>query len=362
MAAATASVLVFGAGCGGDDSDDSSESSPLDEYFGDDAISFEGGGMSISSGSGEGDAREPTEEELQQQRDFQDAVAECMGDQGFEYVPNVITPGEYDAGPWEEAYSLPDDEFREQHGYGVSTLYFDRAEEDLPEDPNQEIRDGLSPQAQQEYDEALHGTRIAEQMQGTAMPSESPAPPTDEELGCYGVASEEVYDESMTQHEDPFAEFDSLMNDIFQIGERMRNDPRIEAATEDWRNCMADAGYPDFERPGDPEQQVFRRWDELMGWSEAMPPEDDEGEADATSTAGPIEPNEIDPDEREEFQQYELDLAQADYSCLEDHYNEVAEEVQFEIEEEFVEEHRSELEQYRDAMAERDESGEGAAG
>jgi hypothetical protein len=359
---AIAAALVLSAGCGGGDgASDSSRASPLDEYFGEDAISFEGGGMSMSFGGSDGESYEPTEEELQEQRDFEDLVASCMADQGFDYVPYVYMPGDFDGGPWEEAFSLPPDEFREKYGYGISTLNFEDEAEEI-DDPNAEIRDGLSPQAQKEYDAALYGAEVGEIVQDSATEGSEPseAPPTPEDLGCYGVAGEQIYDEEMDETNDPYMEFESLMDDVFQIGERMQGDSRIEAATRAWKDCMADSGYPEFEMPGDPEQQLWQRWDELMGWSgpiegdgEVAPDDDDS----TTSVDEFPDPADIDPAEREEFEKYELEVAHADYACLKEHYTGVADEVQYEFEAEFVDEHRDELERYREAMAEFDSGG-----
>ncbi len=329
----------------GDDDD-----SPLAEYMGPNAVSFEGGGMSISSGgSGEIEEYEPTEEDLQNQREFENLVQQCMEDQGFEYVPFVVGASDWE-GPFEDAFALPPDEFAAQYGYGISTLHL--AESDFPEDPNEEIRKSLSPQAQAEYERALYGSWQEEEISE----GEQWTPPPPEDRGCYEKASAEIWgdpydEESESRFRDPHEEFEGLMEDLWSLQERFMSDPRIEEPTQNWRDCMAEAGHP-FDELGEPEQEVWRRMDELQGWDQYMEAEvDAEGEGDM-ATAVPFEPQEIDPADLEELQEYELAVARADFRCKEEHYNEVAEQVQRELEEQFVEEHREELERYRDWMAE----------
>lgn len=340
---ASAAGLVL-AGCGDDGGSTAEEGeSPLEEYMSENAIAFDGGGLSMTFGGGGGEPYEPTEEELQQQREFEEFVASCMAEQGFEYIPNVASADEYTS-PFEEAFALPPDEFAEEYGYGVSTLRFEDA--DMPEDPNQEIRESLSPEAREAYEEALLG-RMGDPI------AEGDEPPPMEDQGCYGQANAEVFDVDEAERFGPRSEFDGLMQDLFRLGERLRNDPRVVEATELWQECMADAGYPDFERVDEAQQSVFQRMAELEGFGGPPTdvPLDEDGEGEENTGSRIAEPPEIDPADLEELQEYELAVATADFDCREEHYADIAEEVRYELEEEFVEEHRAELEQYRDEMA-----------
>jgi hypothetical protein len=141
-------------GCSGEGQAADSDDSPLAEYFGPNAVSFDAGGMSMSYGPDGAEEYEPTEEDLQNQREFEDLVQQCMADEGFEYVPYVVDASNMDD-PYMDAYALPPDEFAEKYGYGISTLHM--ADSDLPEDQNEQVRQGLSPEALAEYDRALHG-------------------------------------------------------------------------------------------------------------------------------------------------------------------------------------------------------------
>lgn len=352
IAAVTSVTALMLAGCGGDDGGSTAEEgeSPLAEYMGETAAAVQGAGAGMAFGGGGGEPYEPTEEELQQQREYEEVVASCMAEQGFEYVPNVVTPDEYTS-PFEEAYSLPPDEFAAEYGYGVSTLRVEEA--DLPEDPNQEIRESLSPEAREAYEEALTGdlSGPVEVEEG-----EEPTPPSIEDRGCFGQASAEVFGVDESQMFGPRSEFQGLMQDLSRLAQRVQNDPRVAEATEQWQQCMADAGYPDFERVDGPRQSVFQRMAELQGIggppTEAPPEGGAEGEEGSESAGAVVmDPQEIDPADLEELQEYELAVANADFDCREEHYTDIAEEVRYELEEEFVEEHRAELEQYRDEMA-----------
>ncbi|HEX6336870.1 MAG TPA: hypothetical protein VFZ85_07950 [Jiangellaceae bacterium] len=341
--------LIMLAACSGDGGPETgSDDSPLAEYMGPDAVSFEGGGMSISyGGAAETEEHVPTEEDLQKQREFENLVQQCMRDEGFEYVPYVVDPSDWD-NPFEDAYALPPDEFAEQYGYGISTLHM--AESDLPEDPNEEIRRGLSPQALAEYERALYGDMEGQEFSD----GEEWTPPPLEDRGCYDKASAQVWGdpyEDEGNFRDPHQEFESLMESLWSIQERFMSDPRMEEPTQNWRDCMAEAGHP-FEMLGEPEQEVWRRMDELQGWDEFMELEEQAAAEGVLPAAAQFEPKEIDPAELEELQEYELAVAVADVRCKKEHYNEIAEQVQYEVEEQFVEEHREELERYRDWMAE----------
>ena len=348
---AAVSLIVLAACAGGRGAESESYDSPLDEYLGPNAVSFEGGGMSFSYGGGEAtEEYVPTEDDLQKQRELENLVQQCMQDEGFEYVPHVVDPSAWDD-PFADAHALPPDEFAEQYGYGISTLHM--ADSDLPADPNEEIRRGLSPQALAEYERALYGDMAGQEIGE----GEESTPPPDEDRGCYDKASAQVWGdpyEDEGNFRDPHEEFEGLMEDLWSIQERFMADPRLEEPTEKWRDCMAEAGHA-FEEIGEPEQEIWRRMDELQGWDEYMELEEEAAGEGGSPTPAPFVPKEIDPAELGELQEYELAVAGADFRCKEEHYNEIAEQVQYEVEEQFVEEHRAELERYRDWMAENEQ-------
>jgi hypothetical protein len=182
-------------------------------------------------------------------------------------------------------------------------------------------------------------------------------PPPLEDRGCYDKASAQVWGDPYEDEgniRDPHQEFEALMDDLWSIHERFMSDPRMEEPTENWRDCMAEAGHP-FEALGEPEQEIWRRMDELQGLDEYMEIEEEAAGESGGATPVPFEPKEINSADLEELKEYELAVAGADFRCKEEHYNDIAEQVQYDVEEQFVEEHREELERYRDWMAENEQ-------
>lgn len=85
-------------------------------------------------------------------------------------------------------------EYAEQRGYGITT-WDDGVELGVPEgedawtDPNAEYLDSLSETARESYDEALRGPQPTDEELESGQWEYDPA-----NAGCYGRASEEVYD------------------------------------------------------------------------------------------------------------------------------------------------------------------------
>ncbi|NDL58025.1 hypothetical protein [Phytoactinopolyspora mesophila] len=348
------------AGCSDDDSATSNrgemsesggEESPLAEYMGSSTIGF--GGSSVVAVAGFGD-QEPTDEDRQRYRRVQELVAECMQEEGFEYVPTSLDDVSAGVSRFEDAYALEPEEFAKEYGYGISTLMFGPAEGDgTPDDPNQAIRAELSESAQEAYDLALWGDvptmAVSVDDDGTVR-DESLGDQVDldgADTGCMGKAGDEVYGESTFDAEEfDHSQFDSLWNEIAALQDRIRRDPRIEDALADWRGCMADAGYADFDAPDDAQSAVF---DRMMEASSS-------GDAETGFVVGDSADT-IDPAVLREVQEYEIDVATADFTCNQDHFDETYREVAHQMEQEFVDANREELERYRDWLAE-----SGAAG
>lgn len=293
---AVAVGLALGpAACDGepDRDDPPPEHSPLTEFLGL-RTQPTGGGFPLLA-----------EDERQRQLAMEELIAQCMADQGFEYRP--VPPEERIAGTFAEAYALPPAEFARQYGYGVTTLSAATGGAQ-PVDPNQEIRDRLSPQRLQEYEQALWGTG--------------------DDHGCQQRASTEVYGDPSELDED-FAQFQELLDAIGALYRQIEADPRLRAAATRWGECLADAGYPGFSDPNDARQSVFDRLSAVQGAGQPAP-----SEAELAA-----------------IRDYELALAPVDLACQSDHVDGTRQEVTVELEQEFIDAHRAELEQYRDWLA-----------
>ena len=351
-ACAVGLALVGCSDSGGGDSgpvDDPEYQGPLAEFFGWD--------------NRWSDGEEVSEQERQRHYEVQDYIVTCMAEAGFEYEPEPFWADLQDASgmvdPFEDVWKLRQEDpeaFAREYGYGATTIDYNAVEDGMQEPtpgPNEEYRESLSPAAQAEYDKALWGDW--EEMEP---PSDGATAEPVEPGGCNNEAFEVVYgspEEEQEQFEALYEEWDSLY-------QRIEDDPRLTEAVRAWSDCMADAGYPDLEELYGGENLVYQRQEEAYGWDDegapgAVPADPEAVEPDAERTAAPVpsEPVELAPEVLAELREFELAVAWADYECREEHDVErIQREVQYAHEEQFIEDHRAELEAYRDWMNERE--------
>jgi hypothetical protein len=357
--ASAAAACVLGltvAACGGDDtggSDSTESGGPLAEFFGWDEEARLGGD------------EEFTEEERQQHYEVQELVVACMSEAGFEYTPEQFYGDSDNAweDPFAEVWKLQEDDpeaFARDYGYGYTTIDYDGIEESEPEvtDPNWEYQESLSPAAREEYEKALWGDWSEYEEAIEDGEEVEPIQPG----GCSEAAYQEVYD--YQDEEEESEQFEDLMTEWETLYERTENDPRLTEAKQAWSGCMADAGYPDLTDLYDAQDQVSQRQSELYGWDdeEAIAVESEGGSGGELTTqpdpSPSFEPVEPDPAELEELRTFEREIALADYQCRQEHdIDELERTVRFEHEAEFIEDHREELEAYRDWINERESAG-----
>lgn len=334
-------ALVAGCGGSGSPAAQSSdpakeEKSPLAEYMGHDMTA--GGGMVVFASGGGGS--ELTPEQLDKQRKVEELTATCMRSQGFQYV--AVPPEANPKNKFQEAFNLPPDKFAEQYGYGISTMDLIAPEED-DKNPNTKIRNALSAKAKAAYDKALDGDAMEIQAQGRGAKVTSSDP---KNMGCRGKAAEQVFG----KRRDPgksmndMRKYDSLFKDIEALRKRIESDQRVTEAAKAWSDCMADASHTGLKKPDEARNKVQQRMDGLMGVGSQTP-----GPGAETRK---IEPKNIDPAKLADLKKFELDIAKDDYACQQAHYKKVFREVQFQMEREFVDTHKTILEQHRDWLAE----------
>lgn len=308
--------------------------SPLAPYLGDRVVvgGSAAGARVVRSRAG-GD-REPTEDELAKQRRVEDSVARCMAAAGFRYVP--VPPESQGKSKFDEAYDLPPDKFAEQYGYGISTIDW-KPEED-ESNPNTAVRNALSTQAKKAYDKAMHGAAAA--TGGGVAVEKGKAPPTD--LGCRGKAMSEIFGKGIKESADD-GKYDSLFEDLQALEKRIATDQRVVAAAKAWSDCMADAGHAGLT---DPEKALVKVQDRLGALT-------GQRRGDGERKARPPSFENVDPAKLAELRKFEIDLAKTDLGCRTKHYDKPYQDVQFELERQFVADHQAQLEQYRDWMAQR---------
>jgi len=284
------------------------------------------------------------------QMQVEELMAECMADQGFEYIPvdwaamngtasvhsaSVDSAEEEDI-PWGTL------EFAEQWGYGITTNPYQDSEEPVEpptdggyEDPNAEIVNTMGETELQAYYEALYGPQSAEPID----PEGEYVQPSWEELGCSGYAQHEVYGDSVfgNGEDDPFA---GLMDEMNRMWESIATDDRILETESEWASCMADAGHPNLAKVGDAEQTIYEQVDPI--WNDAysdVPPDATEEDYRAVEASIQERLAEITPQE--------IELAVADYTCREDvGYDEAHNEVNLDLQQQFYDTHKAELEEW----------------
>ncbi|SDP03912.1 hypothetical protein SAMN05660199_03080 [Klenkia soli] len=323
--AATAVVLAGCSSSPDDDTDAAERTSPLSVYL--DAVY--GGDLS--------------DEELQAQYDDQNArveemVASCMQDEGFEYIPNTTNGGVVYSGD-ENVYEPDDRDWVSQYGYGAIN-YPGRDEQSSDPgqeyvDPNADYVASLSESEQQAFNESLYGPQPTEEEQAAMEDGSYEYDPAN--AGCYGAAQQEVYEaDDLSQSE----EFAPLFEEINSLYEDSQNSPELTALDAEWAACMDAAGHPGFTTQFDAQNSIYDAQNEL--WNAV--PVDDEG----MSTGEP------DQAAMDALGEEEITLALADLDCREEtDYRQRAEDIQFAVEEQFVADHKTELEALR-AAAEQD--------
>ena len=280
---------------------------------------------------GFGNGKQPTEADLAQeqvdQRALEQQVATCMQAQGFEYVP--VEPNNEARNRKEAFRAMPPGDFAAQYGYGISTLDF---EESASSNPNDAIVDAMTVAERSAYYQALYGSLVTIDANGrpvkTPMPPGTAPAPGDEscmekaDLGVFGKRP----DADTAPSQDAYVDLQDSMN---SLNDSIHGDPRMTAAMTAWTDCMEAKGHPNYTSFDAGQDEVRSRADAVIGDKAAA---------------------EVDPAALSELRAFEISVATDEYQCSLP-YETVHDTVQTELENTFIDEHRAELEQYRDAIA-----------
>ncbi|MEO7376987.1 MAG: hypothetical protein ABI074_10010 [Nakamurella sp.] len=207
--------------------------------------------------------------------------------------------------------------------------------------------------------DAVPGAEPAPATEPVSIPADTVDPggmsiPAMADQGCWGQSQAEVYGDMNggVNSPDTQAQFQTMWDAYNTMYNDIESDPGVKAAATAWTDCMSAAGHTDLTDVWSASQQVNDKWSELNGWGTGMPI--DGGGVAVTSvaaTASTTSPSAPAADKVAAFKEYEIALALADWDCKDSSkYNTVSDAVRIELEKKFVDEHRSELEQYRDLM------------
>lgn len=278
-------------------------------------------------------AEEQEKKFAEQDREREDLVAQCMSEEGFEYTPNVQNVS-FSMGT-ETDWNPDSRDWVAQYGYGMVNY---PGRDDQPEvtedeyvDANADYVASLSESEQTAFYEALNGP----------MPDDADMPAEGEMVewdwstaGCWGWADHEMngdYTETAEMHQ-------PLIDSMNTLYEDMLSSPELTGADAEWSACMADAGHPGFSAQLDAQESI----------SEKMNAAYEATSATIGATAEAVDPGAMVEPDMDALGEEEIELALADLDCREKtDYRDTMESVQFELEQQFIDDHKAELEAFR---------------
>ena len=184
-------------------------------------------------------------------------IADCMHKQGFEYVPNDYKTVFHGMVSDKSMPGMDEDEFVEQYGFGVSTLYTGQPPQ-LNEgyspgriglgERNVEVFKKLSPADQAAYNRALLGNNVDATF-AVALEAEN----FSRCGGCTLEAIKQVFkpEQIRATYYNPM---DALIN----------KDPRMRAALRTYSEKMRAAGF-DYNHPDEVEADINKRLNAILG-------------------------------------------------------------------------------------------------
>lgn len=160
----------------------------------------------------------------------QEALEDCMEEQGFEYEPmsaeNLLL---------DPRSELSADQYARQFGFGISTA-------------SEMFQSG-----------------------GATPPSDRDADPNSEMLANLTPSEQEAWTTAVGECESRIAEAgvtDSPRADLTDVAERLQQevatDPEVEEALATWRDCMAEEGF-DYDDPRQMREELYQRYEGLGG-------------------------------------------------------------------------------------------------
>ncbi|WP_431835828.1 hypothetical protein [Cellulomonas sp. Y8] len=269
------------------------------------------------------------------ERRVEELVAACMAEEGFDYTP-ADRSGSVAVSSDDLDVEWGSREFAEQYGYGISTDPWGNegraAEVGTWEDPNEEYVAAMSEGEAAAYGEALWGPT-------TEYDEEEPAEYDWTTSGCYGAAQHQVYEGGEVADE-----FAALNDEVERFWQTTQDDPRVADLDARWSSCMADAGYPGFTGADGARDDLYTEWWDLQGWDDPAYQALAEGWDWDAQPDGPPEP-EVDEAATAAFRDREIAQAVVDAGCKEQiDYDAEWVRVYHELQEDFVDRHRDELE------------------
>jgi hypothetical protein len=266
--AAIAGLALLPAGCGGSSQNAASKTTNQSAASGgtiEDQLGFTRKGIAAASAK------------------VENAIAACMKAEGFDYVP--VDPVAQQAALTGKA-SMSDDEYEQQFGYGITTLY---GRGSAQTDPNEKIREQLAEADRAAYDRALSG--------GNPDQTFVLAVDTGDFTqlgGCTKKATDQAFGGSRL--------LQTLQRKLDELDDSIAADQRMVHAQDAWRGCVKAATGQEFEDAESIEDEITQRFERLVG--SVVPP-------------GQVAPEgtQFDMAALRKLQQDEMDLFRKDRDC-----------------------------------------------
>jgi hypothetical protein len=253
---------------------------------------------------------------IERQTRVEGVIQRCMKAQGFDYVP--VDPLAQRAALTGKA-RMTDEEFLEQFGYGISTL-FGRGQAES--DPNDRIRKSLGAADRAAYDRTLWGENP-----GLTFSEAIDSDAANDLGGCTKQATEAVFGGAKVLAQ--------IQGKFDELEERITQDQRMVRAVEKWSTCMADQGYR-YDEPEEIDTDMIKRFKAILGAG-----------IQPGATAPPTRGASYDRAALAALQREEVKIANADLECEKRHITPVELEVRPQYEETFRKQNRRLLEQVR---------------
>ncbi|WP_066582455.1 hypothetical protein [Cellulomonas timonensis] len=306
VAAAVGALLLLSA-CSGSDSDSGGGDSSSGSDAGKDTAAKESPLHAYTKSIPSDNA----DESAKRHKKAENIIASCMQEAGFEYTPQDVPsqPASLD-----DAERMGPVEWAEKYGYGWSAGPESEIGEEEFVSPDADYLAAMSESEAAAYSLALFGEQ-------QDVDTESGWDWT--KGGCNAKANHEVYSNLNAAYEDPA--YEDLHEEQRRMFEKVPDDPRLAAINAEWSACMNEAGF-DFARVSEAHESIAEAYAAL---SETT---------DETTRA--------------DLGKKEMATAIADAKCQEKAgYPEKAQEVQFALEQEFIDTHKAELDAWIEQYA-----------
>jgi hypothetical protein len=253
---------------------------------------------------------------LERQSRVEGRIRDCMKLQGFDYVP--VDPLAQRAALTGKA-RMTDEEFLDQFGYGISTLF---GRGSPASDPNERFRASLGAADGAAYDRALYG-----ESPGLTFADAIDDDAADELGGCTRKATGEVFGGT--------AVLAAIQGKFDELEERLLQDQRMVRAVERWAACMEKQGFS-YEEPEQIDADLIKRFKDVVG------------PGTAPGAAAPADPAATyDKAALAALKRDEVRVARADLACEQEEITPVELEVRPQYEEAFRDRNRRLIEQVR---------------